>query len=299
MSVRPFVSFTPGWSPVGLEAMRANVKARFGYASVRADVPIPPAWFIPSLRTMEQGQAGTCWLHAATAVTEDFAKANNFAAFPICRRMVGYAGQRFSGGGNPSNGGFPTYALIGMSDDSQKGMGIAHESLLEYSDDYWKLAAKPPPNVIADAQPSRLTKPVDVSDDDDSRRLISQNHPVANGIWWTPYWDTRGKTFFKEIGRGSYGHALEECGYAMPGVIDDDAWFCLRNWHGQLYEPLAPEIAAKIPNYRPDNPGTTSTFWVDTKTYARVRSFGNAERVSMTDLSGFGHLFNVADALAM
>lgn len=298
-TIRPFV---PGWSPASYDAARARVQAQTGYARVRSDISYPPAWAIAAFRVMEQGQAGTCWDHAGTAVAEDFAHAHGLDIFPTCRRLTGWVGKQLEGGGNPTDGGNVTDALLAMT--AEKGVGMAHESLCPYPTGNSRqmragLAPKPPQAVFDDAKPFRLTQPVDVQSDDDARRLISQNFPVGNGIWWPYAWDREGSTFIDWIGSGIFGHALEECGYAMPGVFDQYAWFRLRNWHGQLYKPLPPELAAKVPNYVPDNPDTTSDFWVRADVYETVRNYGNAERVTLTDMTGFAHLFTVADALAL
>jgi hypothetical protein len=289
--------FVPGWSPDSALRARHRVRATTGFATVNADAAYPPAWAIPAFRILEQGQAGTCWDHAGTAVAEDFAAAHGLDIFPTCRRLTGWVGKQLEGGGNPTDGGNVTDALLAMT--AEKGAGLAHEALWPYSDARRDLGTKPPPAVFADAKPFRLTQPVDVRDDDDARRLISRDFPVGNGIWWPFQWDRQGATFVDWIGPGTYGHALEECGYAMPGVFDDHAWFRLRNWHGQLYKPLPPEQAAKVPNYRPDRPDSTSDFWVRADVYAKVRGYGHAERVTLTDMTGFGHLFTLDTAFSI
>lgn len=291
--------FVPGWTPEAFVAARARVLASGKvYYQIRSDAPVYPAYSLTQyrLRHLEQGQAGTCWVHAATQLGEVFASSNGFEAFPICRMLVGWAGKKLEGGGNPTNGGSPTDALEGMTSD--KGPGIAHESLWPYSDSSRALGASPAANVTADAKGHALETMVDVASDDQARQLISANHPVANGIWWPYGWDNS-QTFMTGIGVGSYGHALLEIGYASAGVFDDYAWFQLDNWHGLLYPPLSADKAAKVPGYKPISDSKTSDFWVRADVYQRVRDKGNAERVTATTLQGFPNLFTLAQAIAL
>ena len=294
------MTFTPGWSPFVYQRCRARLdSAGVRFLSVRADAPTPQAWSIPRFRHLEQGKAGTCWVHSATATSEDFAKANGYAPFPICRMLIGYEGKRLEGGGNPTNGGCPTDALWGMT--ASKGVGIADESLWPYSDDWRSLGQSPPAAVLASARAFHLTDLVDVPSDDDARRLLAANHPISTGHWWPYQWDRQGATLVDWIGPGTFGHALEECGYAAPGVFKagDPGWFQIRNWHGNLYAPLSPELAKLVPNYTPLSADATDDFWVRADVYATVRGYGGAERVSVTDLDGFPRLFTLAGAIAL
>jgi hypothetical protein len=291
--------FVPGWTPVAFLAARSRVLASGKrYATIRGDVSYPPAHSLSQfrLRHLEQGQAGTCWVHAATQLCEVFASANGGDAFPVCRMLVGWAGKKLEGGGNPTNGGSPTDAIEGMT--GEKGPGVGHESLWSYSDSRRDLAQSPSSTILADAKGHALVQPVEVKSDDDARRLIASNHPCANGIWWPYGWDSS-QTFMSSIGRGSYGHALLEIGYVTAGVWDNYDWFQFDNWHGLLYPPLPAEKAAKVPGYKPISADRTSDFWVRADVYQTVRGYGNAERATATDLNGFGHLFTLAEAIAL
>ena len=44
---------------------------------------------------------------------------------------------------------------------------------------------------------------------------------------------------------------------------------------------------------------TTGLHWVRADIYQAVRGYGDAERVGATDLDGFGHLFTLAEAIAL
>jgi hypothetical protein len=249
-------------------------------------------------REMEQGQAGTCHTHAAVAASEDTALANGLEPFPICRRLTGWQGMQIAGGGNMSDGNSPTNDILALS-NQQGGVGAAHESLCPYTDDYYTLGSQPDASVFADAKPVRVVQPVDVDTvgDDASMRLLANKHAVYNGIWWPFGWDDQ-QTFMTSIGSGEYGHALEECGYAQPGVIDQYGWYCLRNWHGKLYPPLPLNLRAKIPGYPAVMPALVTEFWVRQDIYSEVRAYGNAERGAVTDLTGLAHLFDLSGVLA-
>ena len=260
MSFDPDAQFVPGWTPAAYRQARDRVLASGkAYAQVRSDAPALPAYSLTQyrLRHLEQGQAGTCWVHAATQLAEVFATATGGDAFPVCRMLVGWSGKKLEGGGNPTNGGSPTDAVESMTSD--KGHGIAHESLWPYSDSRFDLARRPADSVLTDARGHRLVQPVSVAGDDDARKLISANHPVANGIWWPFGWD-ESETFMTTIGRGSYGHALLEIGYVTKGVWDDYDWFQFDNWHGLLYPSLPADKAAKVPGYKPISADKTVGF---------------------------------------
>lgn len=282
----PAHPFALGWDRDRAEFVHNQLKNQNRLWTVIAG-PVPDAISLSKfrLRHLEQGNAGTCWAHSATQNAEVFAKAHDYSAFPICRRLVGWQGKQLEGGGNPSNGGAVTDGLLAMS--SSKGAGIAHEDLCPYTDDFRTLGTKPPQNVFDDGKKANLVAIIDVQSDDDSKRLISAKTPVSNGIWWPYGWDSQ-KTFMDSIGSGVYGHALLEIGYVQPGVFDDFAWFQLDNWHGLLYPPLPADKAAKVPGYVPIQADKTSDFWVRADVYEKVRNYGNAERVSATDLNGLG-----------
>lgn len=276
-----------GWDPKSYLAARATLTAANRYATVAPGGSYPPAFSLSDqrIRHLEQRQAGTCWVHAPVQLAETSGQAMGYQMFEICRRLVGWVGKQLEGGGNPSNGGSPTHALMAMTNEQGKGAGIAHEALLPYTDNYSALAQKPPANVFEDAKTSHLVAVVDVKSDDDSRRLISTKHGVAIGIWWTAHWDAN-QTFFTTIGSGSYGHAPMEIGYVTQGVWDDHDWWQLDNWHGLLYPPLPAAHASKVPGYKPITPDKTSDFWVRGDIYRQVQAKGYFERVSATDLEG-------------
>ena len=284
-------SFALGWDPARSRAVRAELTARRLYATV-LDGPVPPAYSLSGkrLRHLEQGQAGTCWAHSGTQLAEVSAVALGYEAFPVCRRLVGWQGKQLEGGGNPSDGGTATDALLSMT--AEKGAGIAHEDLCPYTDDRRVLGSRPDAKVFDDARKSHLVAVVDVKSDDDARRLISSGRPVSNGIYWPFNWDDS-RTFMDTIGRGAYGHALTEIGYVIKGVWDEYDWFQFDNWHSLLYPPLPPEKAAKVPGYKPITPEKTSDFWLRADIYEKVRGFGYAERVSATDITGLGKIVNI------
>lgn len=228
-----------------------------------------------------------CWDHAGVCLAETLGMAHGYKMFPICRRLVGWLGKQFEGGGNPSDGGTVTDALRAMTEE--KGAGLAHEDLCPYTDNYRTLGTKPPQNVFDDAKASHLAMPVDVRSDDDAKVMISNLMPVSIGTWWPYNFDDR-QTFMTGIGRGTYGHALTKIGYVEPGVWPGDygksGWWQWRNWHGQLYPPLPAELAALVPGYKSDHPDTTSDFWVRYDLDTKLQGYGNYEYVSATDLAG-------------
>jgi hypothetical protein len=258
--------------------------------------PVPQALSLSEdrLRHLEQGRVGTCWAHAAVQFGESSAKALGYDAFPICRQLVCWGGKQFEGGGNPAEGGSPIDAIESMIDG--RGWGIAHENLLGYVDDPRALAMKPPPPVLADAKKSHIVAPVVVTSLTQGKKLIASKRGVCNGIWWPYGWDDS-KTFMTTIGPGEYGHALLWMGYVEPGVFDDHAWLQLDNWHGLLYPPLKPDLARKVPGYRPIQPDRTSDFWVRQDTYLQVVQKGNAMHCSATDFAGInkGLVHKVSD----
>jgi hypothetical protein len=290
--------FGLGWDPDRALTSQAELLLSGRFCTVNPLAEIKQAYSLSqySLRDMEQLRAGTCWVHAGVCVAETLAVALGYNAFPICRRHVGWLGKQYEGGGNPSNGGSVTDALRAMT--SEKGAGIAHEDLCPYTDSPYVLGTKPPQAVFDDAAKSHLLMPVDVQSDDDARRLISNNHPVAIGTWWPFNFDDR-QTFMTEIRSGRYGHALAKIGYVSKGVWPGEhgqyAWWQWRNWHGQLYPPLPPELAALVPGYKSDHPDTTSDFWVRADLDIHLQQKGNYEYVSATDLGGLDRKVVIGD----
>lgn len=240
-----------------------------------------------------------CHVHGAVGSTEDTALANGLAVYPICRRLVGWQGGQLAGGRNPSDGNSPTADILSLS-TLAGGVGAAHEDLCPYTDDYRTLGSKPPADVFADATKVRVIQPVkvDTMADDQAFRLMANKHALYNGIWWPFGWDTQDVWAMSRIGQGKYGHSLEECGYALPGVLGTPGYICLRNWHGKLYLPLPPEKRAAVAGYPAVMPDHVTEFWVPVDIYAEVRGYGNAERGAVTDVDGLGHLFDLSGVLS-
>lgn len=284
-----------GWDPKRAQAAHQEMMATGHYVQVVQGVETPPAFSLGQWRYRElmQGQAGTCWVHAAVALAETFAKAHGYKSFPICRRLVGWEGKQIEGGGNPTNGGAPTDALKSMM---TQYAGIAHEDLLPYSDRSYDLGQKPPQSVWEDAKKANLVLPVDVKDEDDLRVMIANKHPVANGTWW-PYNFDDGVTFMTRIGGGTYGHALLEMGYVKQGVWPGEYgkydWWQWDNWHGRLYPPLPLELANLVPGYTSDGQDKVTNFWVRGDLRKTLVNRGYYECVSATDLSGLGVVYEL------
>lgn len=284
-----------GWDLARATSARQKLLQTGRLATVLPGIPAPSAWSLAKYRLAhyEQGQCGSCWLHAAKQCVEVSANALGYTAFPVCRHLIGYLGKSFEGGGSPCNGGSVADALSACLADHQGG--LAHEDLDPYHPD-GSLAQRPPKAVWDDATKSHLVAHVDVKSDDEARTLISSGRPCANGIWWPYGWDN-GRTFMDSIGPGTYGHALLEIGYVQAGVFDDHAWFQLDNWHGLLYPPLPEDKAAKVPGYVPIQPDKTSDFWVRADVYEAVRNKGFAERLSATDFTGLGNIVTIPSFL--
>lgn len=288
----PFVS---GWNPSLASKARQEMLESKRYCTVIEGIETPKALSLSQfvLRPMEQGQAGTCWVHAAVCLAETFALAQSYDAFPICRRLVGWEGKQLEGGGNPTNGGAVTDALKAMI----KGCaGIAHEELLPYSDSSRDLGTKPPQNVWDDAAKSDLAFPVDVRSNEDAITLIASKHPVAIGTWWPFNFDDH-KTFMTYVGTGAYGHALTIIGYVKkgvwPGEYGNYAWWQVRNWHGFLYPPLPQELAAVLPGYKPDRSDATTDAWWRDDCLTELQCRGNFEFVSATDIHGINKVVRI------
>ena len=281
--------FVSGWNPDRAVAARAGYLQSGRYATVTAGTDSPSAHSLAQyvIREMEQGQAGTCWVHSGVCLAETLASAQGYDAFPICRRLVGYVGKQLDGGGNPSSGGTCTDAILSMT--TEKGAGIAHESLCPYSDNFQTLGTKPPQAAYDDAKKSHIVMPVDITSDDQARKMIASGYPVSIGMWW-PYGFANEQTFMTSIGRGTYGHALTIIGYVQPGVWPGDygkyGWWQIRNWYGMLYPPLAPELAVLLPGYKSDTATKTSDFWCRYDLLTTLQGYNGFEYVSATDLTG-------------
>src|SRR6185437_14934821 len=240
-------TFVPGWSPHFAARAAARLDASGRFCTV-APMPktLPPVWSLSKYRInyYMQGDAGSCWLHAAKQLAEVMGNALNYAAFPVCRRLIGYEGKQLEGGGNPSDGGSPTDAIVTMT---PAGVGISHEYLAPYTDDARVLGLKPPANVYADAAHSHILAPVKVANLDQAKRLIASGHPVAKGIWWpegSDGWDSP-QAIMRGFSQGEMGHALLLIGFAAAGIIDAEPCIQLDNWHGLLYPPLTPAQAIR------------------------------------------------------
>lgn len=233
-------------------------------------------------RALRQGQAGTCWLHAPTQHAEIAMTARGLKGFDVCRRLVGWAGQQFMGGRNPSDGGSGGNAYRAMAET-----GLAHEDLCPYTDARRQLGTRPPAEVFTDAQAVHLTVPVDVTTIDQALTLIDHGDtPISFGLDWSREWDAS-QTFMLTTGRVVGGHEILMVGYAGPGVFGDSrAWVQFENWHGDLYPRLTPALAAKVAGYPADAETMVSHFWVERRLLDSVMSSRNADMVSAGDLTG-------------
>lgn len=148
---------------------------------------LPKAYSLTRYRkkALRQKSAGTCWAHAAAQHANVSALALGYDGFQACRRLIGYEGKRLEGGGNPSDGGDPTDAMMSMI--SGKGPGIAHEDLCPYSDSRGVLGTRPPDTVYEDAKASHIVSLVEVKSDDEAMQLIFHGHPPANGRHHGPH----------------------------------------------------------------------------------------------------------------
>ena len=277
-----------GYDPVRAKAAKLFLRAapHFRVTSLAAD-QLPGAISLTQYRrrALEQGQAGTCWVHAPTQLTEYTMIRGGYDDFDVCRRIAAYYGKQIEGGGNPSNGGSGIDALAALS--GNKGVGIAHESLAPYTDNASVLGSPPPQAALDDAKKSHLTDPVDVSGLDEAMTMIGATRtPVCVGIWWTYSWD-QSEAIHTTIGPGEYGHELLICGYAKPGILHSEQCWQLDNWHGSgLYPTLSADLAAKIPGYKPISSDSTSDFWVTDSILNAVINKGNAEFSSAADIQG-------------
>jgi hypothetical protein len=232
-------------------------------------------------RSLQQGQAGTCWLHAPTQHAEITMGARGLKGFDVCRRLVGWAGQQYYGGRNPSDGGSGMNAYKALAET-----GVAHEDVCPYTDSRWTLGTKPDASVFADAAKAHLTVPVDVQTFDDAITLIDHDDtPTSIGWWWTAAWDSP-QTFMTSIGWKAGYHEILIIGYAKAGTFDQNEWIQFDNWHGDLYPPLHPQFAAKVDGYTTFKPDATSDFWVERSLAERVYGFGNSDMASASDLTG-------------
>jgi hypothetical protein len=289
----------PAAHPYGLGldlAAEARAKAELASSGRYCTVAAPAAPRSPSrslaglrLAHLEQGQFGTCHEHAVKQCAETTGAALGYQVFPISRRMIGWVGMQLAGGGNQADGGSPTYDLIGMT---TKGAGICHESVCPYVLDYNVLGQRPSAAAFADAKQCHLNVPVVIRSVDQMKTMIDAGHSCANGVLWPAHWDDS-RTFMDAIGPiaknpdgSDGGHALCVMGYAEAGVFDAYAWLQLDNWHGLLYPPLPPQLAAKVPGYKPIRPDRTSDFWVRQDVYIQLCNMGMAEHIAATDMDG-------------
>lgn len=275
--------FALGYDPSRAAAAKALMRAgRYGVVTVSGVTNPAKSLTKYRRRSLRQGQAGTCWLHAPTQHAEITMNVRGYEGFDVCRRLVGWQGQHYERDRNPADGGSGIDAYRAMAE-----AGVAHEALCPYTDSRWTLGTRPPAAVWEDAKAIHLTTPVDVRTLDEAVTLIDQDDtPTSLGIWWPYGWDSR-QTFMTSIGRGEFGHELLIVGYAKPGTFDGNEWLELDNWHGDLYPVLHPQFAAKVPGYRAFNADNTSDFWVLRPVLETVIGYGNADMSSASDLKGF------------
>lgn len=282
----PIANFVPGWNPLYAAAADARLNASGVYCLPGLpEKPVPAAISLAQhkIATYKQGNSGTCWMHSPKQLAEITMASLGYRPFAVCRRLIGYEGKRLAGGGNPSDGGSPTDAITTMT--LVRGVGIAHERLAPYTDNRTVLGARPAPAVYADAKESHLAAPVKIATVKQAKAMIASGRPVANGIPWPGDWDDH-RTLFDSYGDFVGGHSVLMIGYANPGVWDEHGWLQFDNWHGDLYPPLTPHQAAKVPGYRPNALARTSDFWVREDVYVRLCKNQVTEHVSATDLDG-------------
>lgn len=288
MSEHPYAL---GFDPA--QAANAHKAVRFSAMNFGDDRLLPPGFSLSTYRQrhLEQGGAGTCWLHAPTQGFEvTTISQGEFVPFKSCRMLTGYQGTvimaKASGGrrGNPTNGGFGSAAYAAMSDPPD-GVGTAREELWPYSDRSSDLAGVPSEAVKQDAALNRIHQVTTIPALGDAvKRAIFNGHPCPIGIWWPYGWDQQGATVFDSIGAGTYGHELLIMGWA---TIDGKPCWQLDNWHGLLYRPLSAAVAANVPGYKPIQADKTSDFWVTDSALQRVIGYGNAELVTAAGMTGY------------
>jgi hypothetical protein len=294
-----------GWNRDDAARARASMLASRRFFTVAAPTKPPrPAVSLGHLRlrTLEQGAAGTCWIHSPIMMFEITAKARGYAAFPACRRLVGAAAKAmYEGGGNMADGGSPTDAVRAMSG---QGVGVAHERLDPYPviDDEGAMAralAEPPPDsVYRDAKATHLLAPVDVRSLDQVVSLIdSTNTPTANGYACPLAMQDDSSPFLAAPGPTLGGHSQLIQGYAMPGIFDNSKyrWFELENWWGEIYQPLPPSLAKQVDGYEPSSEDRNTSKWVREDAYLYYcRLQGGCEHVAATDIDGLAEGITVA-----
>lgn len=286
------MAFTQGWSPARRDAAQARLTASGRYCTVATTTVTPrPAVSLSHLRSryLQQGQAGTCWVHAPVQLFEVTAKSLGYTPFSACRRLVAWAGKQREDGGNPADGGSPTDAMAVMTG---QGVGVGHEALCPYSDDPRVLALKPAADVFSDATKTHLQAPVKVASIDQVIALIDGLNgahpgiPTANG-YMVPDTMEAGQTFVSSYRSLLGGHSQLIWGYALPGVFDQYAWLELDNWWGLIYKPLSSSLAKQVVGYEPVQANRTSSCWIRRDVYARLCNLqGGSEHVSATDISG-------------
>jgi hypothetical protein len=256
------------------------------------------------LRTIEQGAAGTCWVMSPVMLFEITAKARGYAAFPACRRLVGFAAKAmYEGGDNMAGGGSPTDAVRVMT---VQGVGIAHERLDPYpviNDENAMaraLAEPPPDSVYRDAKATHLLAPVDVRSLDQVISLIdTMSIPTANGYACPKAMQDDPSPFLAAPGPQLGGHSQLIIGYALPGILDNSKyrWFQLDNWWGELYQPLPQSLAKQVDGYEPSSKTRDTSKWVREDAYLYYcRLEGGCEHVSATDIDGLAKGITVAAA---
>lgn len=282
----PF-NFVPGWSPEHAMRAQARLDATGRFCTVAQPTkPHRPAVSLGRYRLnyYEQGQAGTCYLHAAKQLAEVTAKAKGYSPYSICRRLLGWATMQMEGGGNPADGGSPTDSVVTMT---KTGVGIAHEELLPYTDDRDILDRKPPEAVFADAKQSHLIAPVRVKSVDEVISLIDAGHPVANG-YPCPAAMQEPEPILDRIDPDILGgHAQLIWGYIDKGVIDGHRYLELENWWSTIYRPLPASVAKLVDGYEPVTATKTTSKWIREDVYLYYCNlWRQVEHVSATDLDG-------------
>lgn len=282
--------FVPGWHSDFAVAATTRLFASGKYCVQAPDnSPLLPALSGSQYRArpLLQGQAGTCHETSPAQFFSMSATALGYREFAACRRLIGFVGEAIIHGGNQANGGSPTANIMGMTNQSGQGIGVAHENLCPYTDDPAILAQRPPQDVWDDAKATHLIAPVIVPPTFDAIcRSVANHQYVCNGFL-APNTLESGQAFISDYSSILGGHSILIIGYIQPGVIDPFGWLQFEGWWGNLYGTLPPAVAAKVPGYKPVTPAKTSDCWLRWDLYSHLLSLDTyAEHISAVDISG-------------
>lgn len=297
--------FRPGWTPeierVGL-ATSGRSLPRFRAA---ADGPPPPAYSLAQyVRYLwDQLPVGSCFANAAPQALMDLTAADNAAGASwdepeLSRAWIWYHGRRYDGLlGSAGDGGSVTSAFKALQDGcatEEDWPYLTPELRARRNDRSFQARAhamleRTPPDAIAgNARRNRVVGVVEVSDDDEARRLIASGHPINDGTWWPFGWDSAvdGTGRATGIGDGQFGHSYLRIGYLRDW--DGYDWWQFLNSHGPIYSPLPDSIAAAVPGYTrlAGANGKVYDFWARADWHTKVRRYGQYEGIAPVGLSG-------------